>query len=818
MKLRQKLAAVLAATMIVTAVPVVTFAGSTNTIVNKQVGKKDRVYGHDENDLTTGPILRIKLDDTVDTNYHDGLFYLDVEGFEFDQAQYNRDNEIFTNLEVALGLKAPTASTLSFGDLTVVPGKKCLKVDLSNYEDVYGTSIIPEDTYLFIPLFGKVTGDVATVSIDNNGLEITESKLTFAESKDDKCQVTAEEVTNLFDEGEIGEIVFTEPYEGVVASKAKDLKYRTTTINGVTQSYPGFEIKLTIDNSEFEFFDSNDTLEITAGKGFASTTFYGKPGEITSKYGDEMTIWVPAMMFQKWDDANSNGVPDNGEETSWVNSKGLFRIKGLHVGANTRTPKEGDLTIKVDSPLGEATALKVANIVLTDTKLYMKDEKTLDIVAGQSKDDAVFFLEENVKDGILPNHTVKFELSEGAYFGKYDESDVSIKNATRQDKVDSAKQVIKAKTDNVEIVDVKMDGTKFVGFTAKFVAVDVNRDGDYTDHEDINAAPIHSKDKYEFEAPICVDLDTADGKEVKLTAYAERSIDEEVSCTAAKVIAPVKVEAEAMVVKVGLQKQKYEGKVVITETANDRIKRGDLIISTPAEGYKFTGKGEVKVTSGDLVINKWDNKNGQIEIEIKHASKTASTIELTGFEVSFDRTVPEGSFPIKIGGNALSSEHAKDGNHDHGTIEVKDFFKINTRNTEDIRQGALKAVVATFTAGSSEYTVDGVSKTMDAQAYIQDSRIMVPARYVAEAFGIVGDNVLFSNGVATIIAGEKIIQLKAGSDIMTVNGMAIKMDTKAVIKDGRTYLPLKFIAVALGVESSFDSATKTATFDNRDAK
>ena len=778
MKLRQKLAAVLAATTIVTAVPVVTFAASTNVIVNKQVGKKDRKY---EN-TTTGPILRIKLDDVVNTAERKGLFYLEVDGFEFDQAQYERENEIFTDLNEALGLKAPSTS---FGNLTVESGKKILKVDLSNYKDVLGggSAVIPEGTYLYIPLFGEVKGDVATVSIDNNGLEISESKLTFAESKDNTCTVTAEDLTNIFDEGIIGDIVFNEPYENVVKSKYEDGKIET--ISGTEY----FKIKLTTDNQDFEFLDKQRSLKVEFGKGFGGVT--SGILNVTSKYGDEVELLIPVAAFK-----------DGGD---WSGSKGMFRISGIEMRANTKTPNAGDLTINVEGDLGEAKALKVADIVLTDTKVYMKDEKTVDIVAGKSEN-VTFFFEENVKDGILPNHTVDFELSAG-YFGKYDESIASIKTATRSDKVKSASRIIKVKQAGVEIVDVKLDGTKIIGFTAKFV-----KDGA------IDAAPLDSKDKFEFEAPLCVDLNTADGTEIKLSASGERAIDEEVSCVAAKVIAPIKVEAEAMPVKVGLQKQKYEGKIVITETSNGKIGRGDLVITTPAEGYKFTGKGEVKVTSGDLVINKWEEKAGRIEIEIKNASKTASTIEITGFEVSVNRTVPEGSFPINVGGNALSSSHDKDGAHDHGTIEVKDFFKVTTRNTEDIKQGALKAVVATFTADSAEYTVDGVAKTMDATAYIQDGRIMVPARYVAEAFGIEGDNILFADGVATIISGEKIIQLKAGSDIMTVNGAAIKMDTKAVIKDGRTYLPMKFIAAALGVQVSFDSATKTATFDNRDAK
>lgn len=81
---------------------------------------------------------------------------------------------------------------------------------------------------------------------------------------------------------------------------------------------------------------------------------------------------------------------------------------------------------------------------------------------------------------------------------------------------------------------------------------------------------------------------------------------------------------------------------------------------------------------------------------------------------------------------------------------------------------------------------------MDAKSFIQDpGYTMVPVRYVAEAFGVEGNNILFSNGVATIFAGTRTIQLTNNSDIAIVNGAQIKMATKVVMKDGRTYAPIR---------------------------
>ena len=41
------------------------------------------------------------------------------------------------------------------------------------------------------------------------------------------------------------------------------------------------------------------------------------------------------------------------------------------------------------------------------------------------------------------------------------------------------------------------------------------------------------------------------------------------------------------------------------------------------------------------------------------------------------------------------------------------------------------------------------------------------------------------------------------------------MATKVVVKDGRTYAPVGEVARILGVSSSWDNTTKTATFTNK---
>ena len=66
----------------------------------------------------------------------------------------------------------------------------------------------------------------------------------------------------------------------------------------------------------------------------------------------------------------------------------------------------------------------------------------------------------------------------------------------------------------------------------------------------------------------------------------------------------------------------------------------------------------------------------------------------------------------------------------------------------------------------------------------------------------------------TLLWGTRTIALTAGSDTAIVNGAPVTLSTKVVIKDGRTYAPVGEIAKILGIKSSWDNTTKTATFKN----
>ena len=194
-------------------------------------------------------------------------------------------------------------------------------------------------------------------------------------------------------------------------------------------------------------------------------------------------------------------------------------------------------------------------------------------------------------------------------------------------------------------------------------------------------------------------------------------------------------------------------------------------------------------------------------VEVKKASrKQASTITLEGAKLLVDRTIPEGTFDMAV--RTLGDKW-----NGWGSWYKDLYVDIITPNTEDIEQSKNAKYTATFTLDSVNYTVDGVTLQADVAPYAKDGRIMVPVRYVAQGLGVNPDDVLFSNKTVTIMNGNRIVQLVLGSNVMKVNGAEITMDTVAEAKDGRIFVPMGWIAKGLGVPVQWDNNTKTATFN-----
>ena len=116
------------------------------------------------------------------------------------------------------------------------------------------------------------------------------------------------------------------------------------------------------------------------------------------------------------------------------------------------------------------------------------------------------------------------------------------------------------------------------------------------------------------------------------------------------------------------------------------------------------------------------------------------------------------------------------------------------------------------------YILSGENKIeLDVPAYINDAGYtMLPVRAVANALGIDKNAVLWDQPTrtVTIMYGQRIITMTYGQKVIYVNGSALPASSAVEIKDGRTFLPMRDLATALGVlDIQWDSVNRTATLN-----
>ena len=105
--------------------------------------------------------------------------------------------------------------------------------------------------------------------------------------------------------------------------------------------------------------------------------------------------------------------------------------------------------------------------------------------------------------------------------------------------------------------------------------------------------------------------------------------------------------------------------------------------------------------------------------------------------------------------------------------------------------------------------VDGKEVSFDIKPYInRENRTMVPVRFVSEKLGA---TVSWNNvqRMVTVTNNSDDIQMTIDNLTVLLNGSSSQMDTAAILKNGRTLVPLRFISEYLGASVNWDSNNQT---------
>lgn len=327
----------------------------------------------------------------------------------------------------------------------------------------------------------------------------------------------------------------------------------------------------------------------------------------------------------------------------------------------------------------------------------------------------------------------------------------------------------------------------------------------------------------------------------------------------AKAVAPFEIKTQTTKVDLGYQDYNTAD-IVITETKPGMFLEGKQAVLNLVAPYgtQEVGFSEAKfdVTGGELEVKEKAFKvnNGAITFDINKASyKNPSTITIKNVKVGSTRSVPFGSYSLSLSGKAVINNYAdaknisddkafslsNTGSKDNANLinqsntsyyEVKDYVNVITET------GTLNQTVK-VSVGEKTVLVGDKAIDMDVAPYIQASSnsTMVPLRFVSVALGVDSSNIANpdesnkvtwdANSKTTTIyygagTGQKIIQFQASSNIMVVDGTRIPMEygVKAEIKDGRMFVPFRALGQALGIAVTWDANTRTAIYNENNAR
>lgn len=820
--MKKLISMVMAAAMVVSLVPATAFAANTATfkVVN------DKEYREGEIDKTTvidGPQLQLKLKDVDTTKGEPDDFDITLD---FNNAELN--------------------NTLNKGTLTVtgqtkVTGKDgvdrqasfAVKEKASKGDDTVKLTITENGSTDF------QEDDIITIDLKDLGLVLTKV------SKNTKATV---EVSGDF--GDSDELTFASVLDTgitVTLKKVAEVAEEETT---------NLEKDLTIKANVGEFAEDQQ-FEIKVSSGFEFT----KKSVVAASAGKDYSI--------------AKDADDDGKIIVTVEKTGLDEIvidkDDIEIDAvSAKSGAVAKLTVKAITTKGndatfKATADAVEAVKVVDNAVTLSvdedddlpviysgvDTNNYGITDDSDHESLEVTLKESAKGALDVKKSFTLTLPEGVY-------------AT-----------------NVEVTDP--EGAYIVGEGTSTSAEDIEnafaaayKKGDHDNFEFARKTFVATDDSSLGNNAKDMDLD------FKLTLIAEPgftgdvtltlggdAFDKEQTVKIAKFVSPYTIEAQQNDLIIDYRNTKVPTNVVIKEAEAGLWKKDDMTFDFEFDKDVITLEDDAKITvddkSGMEVKNTKDMK-----FTVKDESDdAAATVTISDISLYMGRSIASGAYDLKVkttAGKAMMTGVEGDAaiNDDYaalfttkagetgaereiaGVDDVKPYFAADYRDWDvkskdfveksfTVKEGFVNVITAgrdqddaSFTKKvvvpvGEKYLIAGEEQVaLDVPAYISAAGYtMLPVRAVATALGINNNNVLWNQAsrTVTILYGQRIITMVAGQKVVTVNGNTIPASATVQIKDGRTFLPMRDLATALGVtDITWDAATKTATMNGNQNK
>lgn len=311
------------------------------------------------------------------------------------------------------------------------------------------------------------------------------------------------------------------------------------------------------------------------------------------------------------------------------------------------------------------------------------------------------------------------------------------------------------------------------------------------------------------------------------------ALDEDQEVVIAKFVKPYTVSAQQNDLNIDYRNTEIPTDVVITEAEAGLWEKGSEFALTLD---KIEFDDDASVTPDDesgLSVKNVKTTDGEIRFTIDEESDDEpATVTVSDLTLYMDRSLPAGAYDLNVyaldmlGVDSAEKAESFDGSDydadDKGYLPQTLLAEAGTDvfvgdESDDIDYTVKTGFVNIVTAGSDttgfttkltvpigeNYLIAGETQvTLDAPAYINaEGYTMLPVRAISTSLGIDNNNVLWDQATrtVTILYGDRIISMTAGSSVMYVNGSSIPTSSSVEIVNDRTFLPMRDLATALGV-------------------
>ena len=789
--MKKLISMVMAAAMVVSLVPATAFADTGSA---KAVAKVIDAADIKKNDPVTalrGTKVELQLKVDGDGQYaadstpkHELTFTLDGAEFKYAAKTQGQSEEDYQNAKNAAvknfvkTAKGTANSALEDSSVVITEAEKdSFKMTINQKlkdDDVISLKLGMAGADNILELKSTSVGKKATISVDGDLVKTDD--LTFAEVKDTGIKATVKKVAEVAEEG--------------IAPLEKDLKIEANV--GTFKKDQEFTLKL---SNGFEFnklVDGTNYTVVDAGKGEKEATIKVTAGDGGNNEVDTITIKAADMVISA--------------ESAKVGAECKLTVKAVKTVTGTFSDT--------------ADAVVVAKVVADEIKVSVDEDEDLPVIYSGV----------NAKnDGITDD-------------SDHEALEVTIEEPTAGS-LDAKKELTMELPDGVYVTNVTFGDKDFIktGDSADDIFKAAYKKGDYETFKfarRVLEATEEGEDAGKLEFTLTLVAEPGFTGDVTLKVEGA-GMDKAQEVKIAKFVSPYTVEASQNDLIIDYRNTKVPTNIVVKE-AEEGLWKKDSEFKFKVEKFNdndFENDATYKEDDkSGLEVKTIKNKLG-FKVD-KESSDAAAAVTISDISLYMNRYLAAGAYDLQLnttGSDNFMEQHVYGVPAPTGSAKDERSVAYQYYNNEDsfdhvVKEGFVNIITAgrdqddaSFTKKvvvpvGEKYLIAGEEQVaLDVPAYISAAGYtMLPVRAVATALGINNNNVLWNQAsrTVTILYGQRIITMVAGQKVVTVNGNTIPASATVQIKDGRTFLPMRDLATALGVtDITWDAATKTATMN-----